>query len=54
MSTGILKITLKQGAFTHNCKLLRKMDPYAVFTYKGQTQKSTVCQDGHKKPVWQD
>ena len=54
MSTGVLRITLKKAELTHNCKLLRKMDPYVVFKYKGETQKSAVCQDGHMKPVWQD
>lgn len=51
---GTLTITLKQGAFTRNCKIIRKMDPYVRFTYNGIVMESTVCEDGHKKPVWTD
>ena len=54
MSTGLLRITLKKAELTHNCKLLRKMDPYVNFKYKGEKQASAVCNDGHMKPVWQD
>ena len=55
-SIGALTIHLVEAKFTRDCKTVRKMDPYGLFSLRGaeETWKSATDERGSTKPKWKE
>jgi len=51
---GNLIVRPISAQLTHNTELLGKMDPYVIVTMGNHCQKSIVCPNGGKAPIWRD
>lgn len=54
MIAGHLTIQLKEAELTRDTELFGEMDPFTVFRYRDQKQKSKVLDEAGKKPKWEN
>mmetsp|Transcript_16213 Transcript_16213/g.13789 ORF Transcript_16213/g.13789 Transcript_16213/m.13789 type:complete len:99 (+) Transcript_16213:143-439(+) len=52
--TGTLYVKPLNAEITHSTDMFFKMDPYCLFINGQNKKKSTTCQNGGKKPSWND
>jgi hypothetical protein len=52
MSKGTLTVRLVEVSLTHDTEMFSEMDPYVVFNYNTDEQKSKIIDEGGKKAKW--
>jgi Ca2+-dependent lipid-binding protein len=53
-SLGVLRLYIKEGKFTKDIELLTKMDPFVTMNLREEFWQSAVCEEGGKRPKWDD